>query len=129
MTSIDKVSLALSEWGFYVAKNVLPKFSIPPGSTIGNIMQGFFGINPASYNIWNELGFLAEPLIQSMVTPVVGKYLKSIPDEQVKDIALKFADAFVKQAKEKGSVNLFGLEMGEDAFTDLKAILESKFEE
>lgn len=129
MTNIDKVSSALSEWGFYVAKNVLPKFTIPPGSTIGNIMQGFFGINPASYNIWNELGFLAEPLIQTMISPVVGKYMQGIPEEQVKDIAMKFADAFVKQAKEKGSVNLFGLEMGADAFEDLKLILESKFEE
>lgn len=129
MSSVDKVSVALSEWGFYVAKSFLPKFTIPQGSTIGNIMQGFFGINPASYNIWNELGFLAEPLIQSMVSPLVSRYMQGIPDEQVKNIAMKFADAFVKQAKEKGSVNLFGLEMGENAFTDLKVILTSKFEE
>ena len=128
MTNIDKVSLALSEWGFNVAKSFLPQFSIPQGSTLGNMMQGFLGINPATYNIWNELGFLAEPMIQTLVTPMVGKYLQGIPDEQVKDIVMKFADAFVKQAQEKGSVNLFGLEMGENAFTDLKAILTSKFE-
>lgn len=129
MTNIDKVSLALSEWGFNVAKSFLPQFSIPQGSTLGNMMQGFLGINPATYNIWNELGFLAEPMIQTLVTPLVGRYLQGIPDEQVKDIVMKFADAFVKQAQEKGSVNLFGLEMGENAFTDLKAILASKFEE
>lgn len=129
MTNIDKVSLALSEWGFNVAKSFLPQFSIPQGSTLGNMMQGFLGINPATYNIWNELGFLAEPMIQTLVTPMVGRYLQGIPDEQVKDIVMKFADAFVKQAQEKGSVNLFGLEMGENAFTDLKAILASKFDE
>lgn len=129
MTNIDKVSLALSEWGFYVAKNVLPKFTIPQGSMIGNIMQNFLGMNPATYNIWNELGFLAEPLIQTMVTPAIGRFMQGIPEEQVKDIAMKFADAFVKQAKEKGSVSLFGIELGENAFTDLKAILASKFEE
>ena len=55
--------------------------------------------------------------------------LSLIPDEQVKEIAMKFADAFVKQAQEKGSVNLFGLEMGQNAFEDLKVILTSKFEE
>lgn len=129
MTNIDKVSSALSEWVFYVAKNVLPKFTIPQGSTIGNMMQGLFGINPATYNIWNELGFLAEPLIQTIVTPVIGRYMQGVPDDQVKDIAMKFADAFVGRAKEKGSVNLFGLEMGEDAFLDLRAILAAKFEE
>jgi hypothetical protein len=129
MTSIDKVSLALSEWGFNVAKSVLPKINIPTESAIGKFMYGILGVNPASYNVWNELGFLAEPMIQTMVTPIVGKYMSGIPDEQVKDIALKFADAFVTQAQQKGSVNLFGLQMGENAFADLRSMLVSKFEE
>ena len=60
---------------------------------------------------------------------MVGRLMRGIPKEQVKDIAMKFADAFVKQAREKGSVNLFGLEMGENAFADLRAILASKFED
>jgi hypothetical protein len=129
MTSVDKVSVALSEWVFNVAKSVLPKVGIPTESAVGKFMYGILGVNPASYNVWNELGFLAEPMIQTMVTPMVGKYLQGIPDEQVQDVVMKFADAFVKQAREKGSVNLFGLEMGENAFTDLKAILTSKFNE
>jgi hypothetical protein len=128
MTNIDKVSVALSEWGFNVAKSVLPKINIPSQSAIGKFMYGFIGVDPASYNIWNELGFLAEPMIQTIVTPMVGKYMQGIPDEQVKDIAIKFADAFITQAQQKGAVNLFGLQMGENAFTDLKAILTSKFD-
>ena len=128
MTSVDKVSVALSEWVFNVAKSVLPKVGIPTESAVGKFMYGILGVNPATYNLWNELGFLAEPMIQTMVTPMVGKYLQGIPDEQVQDVVMKFADAFVKQAQEKGSVNLFGLQMGENAFTDLKAILTSKFE-
>lgn len=129
MTSVDRVSVALSEWVFNVAKSVLPKVGIPTESAVGKFMYGILGVNPATYNVWNELGFLAEPMIQTMVTPMVGKYLQGIPDEQVQDVVMKFADAFVKQAREKGSVNLFGLEMGENAFTDLKAILTSKFNE
>lgn len=129
MTSSDKVSAALSEWGFYVAKNALPQIGIPQESAVGKFMYGILGINPATYNLWNELGFLAEPLIQTIVAPLVNRYMQGIPDEQVEGIAMKFADAFVKQAQEKGSVNLFGLEMGEDAFSDLKAILTSKFKD
>jgi hypothetical protein len=128
MTNIDKVSVALSEWLFNVTKSVLPKINIPTESAIGKFMYGILGVNPASYNIWNELGFLAEPMIQTMVTPMVGKYMQGIPDDQVKDIAIKFADAFITQAQQKGAVNLFGLQMGENAFTDLKAILTSKFD-
>lgn len=119
----------MSEWGFNVAKSVLPKINIPTESAIGKFMYGILGVNPASYNVWNELGFLAEPMIQSLVSPMVGRLMSGIPEEQVKDIAMKFADAFVKQAREKGSVNLFGLEMGENAFADLRAILASKFED
>lgn len=129
MTSIDKIGVVLSQWLFNVAKSVLPQVGIPADSAIGKFMYGILGVNPASYNLWNELGFLAEPMIQTMVTPIVNKYMSGIPDEQAKDIALKFADAFVTQAQQKGSVNLFGLEMGENAFADLKSMLVSKFEE
>lgn len=129
MSNIDKVSAALSEWLFNVAKSVLPKFSIPNESAIGKFMYGILGISPGSYNVWSELGFLAEPLIQTMVTPLLQSRLSGIPDEQVKEIALKFADAFIEQAKSKKHVNLFGIELGENAFKGLKDILTEKFEE
>lgn len=129
MNNIDKVSAALSEWLFNVAKSVLPKFSIPNESAIGKFMYGILGISPGSYNVWNELGFLAEPLIQTMVTPLLQSRLSGIPDEQVKEMALKFADAFIEQAKSKKHVNLFGIELGENAFKGLKDILTEKFEE
>lgn len=129
MTNIDKVSAAISEWTFIVASSILPKINIPRGSTIANVMQGFFGIDPASYNIWKELGFVAEPMIEMFVTPAVNKMLAGFPDERVPEMAEKFVDAFVRQAKEKGTVNVFGFGLGEDAFSDLKIILTSKFEE
>ena len=129
MTNIDKVSLAVSEWAFKVVKSFLPNVGIPAESAVGKFMYGILGVNPATYNVWNELGFLAEPMIQTVVTPMIGKYMSGIPDEQVKDIAMKFADAFIKQAQEKGSINIFGVEIGQNAFVDLKNILNKKFEE
>lgn len=126
MTNLDKVGLALSEWGFNVAKAFLPQFKIPVGGKLGGFMQ-LLGANPAEYNIWNELGFLAEPLLQTMVTPAVNKMLAGIPDEQVPDLARKFVDSFIKQAQEKGGVNLFGLELGQGSFERLKEIMERRF--
>ena len=128
MTNIDKVSLAASEWAFNVAKAFLPQFSIPIGGKLGGFMQ-ILGQDPAKYNKWNELGFLAEPLIQSMVSPMVNKMLSGMPDEQIPDLAMKFADSFIQRAEEKGSVNLFGVELGQSSFERLKEILASKFEE
>lgn len=128
MTNIDKVSSALSEWSFNVAKAFLPQFKIPVGGKLGGLMQ-ILGQDPATYSIWNELGFLAEPLIHTAVTPAVHKMLAGIPDEQIPEIAMKFVDSFIQRAEEKGSVNLFGLELGQSTFERLKEILENKFNE
>lgn len=128
MTNLDKVSLALGEWGFNVAKAFLPQFKIPVGGKLGGFMQ-LLGQDPATYNIWNELGFLAEPLIQSAVSPAVNRMLAGMPDEQVPEMAMKFVDAFIKRAEEKGSVNIFGLELGKSSFDRLKEIMESKLSE
>ena len=128
MTNIDKVSAALAEWAFNVAKSVLPKVKIPVGGKLGGLMQ-LIGADPATYNIWNELGFLAEPLLQTMVTPIAQRMLGSIPDEQVPELAMKFVDSFVDQAQKKGSINLFGLELKRDAFEGLRDILSEKLNE
>jgi hypothetical protein len=127
MTNVDKVSSALSEWAFNVAKSFLPQFKIPVGGKLGGFMQ-LIGADPAKYNIWNELGFLVEPVIQTAVTPAVHKMLSSFPEEQIPELAMKYVDAFIQQAEEKGSVNLFGLDLGANAFEGLKQILSSKFE-
>lgn len=128
MTNIDKVSAALSEWSFNIVKAFLPQFKIPVGGKLGGFMQ-ILGQDPATYSIWNELGFLAEPLIQTMVTPAVHKMLSGLPDEQVPEIANKFVDSFMAKAEEKGSINLFGLELGKPSFERLKEIMASKFTE
>ena len=128
MAMIEKVSVALSEWAFKVLSSFLPAYRIPEGSRVGNIMQGLFGINPATYNVWNELGFLAEPMIQSMVTPAINNVLSGMSDEQIKEVVLKFIDSFVEQSRTKGSVNLFGIELKEDAFNGLRQIMVNKME-
>lgn len=128
MTNLDKVSQALSEWGFNIVKNILPHVQIRPNSGVGHLM-GMLGADPSTYNIWNELGFLAEPMIQTFVTPAVNKMLSGIPDEQIPEIATKFVDSFISRAQEKGSVNLLGIELGQGSFMKLKEIMNSKFNE
>jgi hypothetical protein len=129
MTIADKVSMALGKWGFDIAKSILPSYRIPPGSTIGNMMQGFLGINPASYNVWNELGFLAEPMIQSIVSPMINKALAGMSEEQARDVVDKFVDAFIEQAKKKGEVNIFGISVDKKDLESLKALLTEKTDE
>jgi hypothetical protein len=126
MANIDKVSEAVAEWGFNVASAILPNVTISPNSTIGMIMQSVLHINPLNYSVWNELGFLVQPMLKTVITPTLNRYLSGMTDEQVKDMAMQFADAFVEQARTKGSVNLFGLDVGPKSFEGLKAILTAK---
>lgn len=129
MTNIDKVSAVVSEWSSIILSKALPQVGIPQGSAIGKFMYGMLGIDPATYNLWNELGFLIQPMAQTLIQPMLGKFLGGIPDEQAQDIAMKFADAFVMQAKEKGSINLFGLDIGAGAFEKLRDALAESFKE
>lgn len=127
MTNVDILADALTEWGANVAKSVLPKIQIPPTSSIGRVMSGFLGINPATYNIYDELGFIIEPTVRTFIVPMISKYMDGIPDDQVKDLAYMYAEAFKKQSSEKGYVNLFGVQLGESAFVGLEEILTEKF--
>lgn len=127
MRNTDILILAVSEWLGKIASSILPQIKIPPQSAIGKMMQGFFGINPAQYNVWNELGFLLTPTMQSFVEPQLRKYLASVPDESIKDMAMTYADALLKQAQEKGAVNMFGVQLGPNTFEGLKGILNEKF--
>lgn len=117
----------LSEWLTRVAASVLPKVNIPTNSGIGKAMQGLFGINPAQYNVWAELGFLLTPTIRGFVEPTLRRYLSAIPDESIKDMSMSYVDSFIAQAREKGYVNLFGVQLGANAFEGLKDILNQKF--
>ena len=125
MTNLDKISAALSEWLFNVAKSALPQLTIPADSTIGHFM-GLLRIDPASYSVWNELGFLAEPVIKTTITPLLNKVLQNFPDEQLPELAQSYADAFLAKAQEKGFVNLFGIHLGPNAFQGLKEILTNR---
>jgi hypothetical protein len=127
MNNTDKLVEAITEWLENVAVSALPQISIPPTSSIGRMMSGFFGINPAKYNVWNELGFLLNPTIQSFVEPKLKQYLSAIPEDKIKDMAMSYADALLEQATAKGSVNVFGIELGKNAFEGLKGILSNKF--
>lgn len=126
---IDKVTSALSAWAFNIAKSILPKVNIPTESAIGKFMYGILGVNPASYNVWNELGFLAQPTIQAFISPMLNRVLQGMTDEQIKDIVMQYADAMLAEVDRKGSINLFGLELRRDAFEDLKRMLTEKIGE
>lgn len=128
MASIDKLGEALAEWGVNVAKSVLPNVKIPPQSGIGSFMA-MIGVDTSTYNIYNELGFLLKPTMRRFIQPTLAKYLGGMTDAEVEEMAMEYADALRTQAMERGYVNIFGIQVGANAFDGLKDILANKFNE
>ena len=128
MASIDKLGEALTEWGMNVAKSVLPNVKIPPQSGIGSFMA-MIGVDTSTYNIYNELGFLLKPTMRRVIQPMLNKYLNGMTDAEVEEMAMEYAEALRAQAVEKGYVNIFGIQVGANAFDGLKDILMDKFNE
>ena len=128
MASIDKLSEALTEWGMNVAKSVLPNIKIPPTSGIGSFMA-MLGVDTRTYNIHDELGFLLKPTMRRFIQPTLAKYLGGMTDAEVKEMAMEYVEAMREKATEKGYVNLFGIQVGSNAFDGLKEILTTKFNE
>lgn len=125
MNNIDKLSNIIAEWLSNIMASVLPSVKVSPTSGIGKFMSGVFNIDLTSYNVWNELGFLATPVINAFSKPMLQQYLSLIPEEQIKEVALNMVNAMVEQANAKGYVNIFGVEVGRNAFEDLKRMVEN----
>ena len=128
MASIDKLSEALTEWGMNVAKSVLPNVKIPPQSGIGSFMQ-MLGVDIRTYNIYNELGFLLKPTMRRFIQPTLTKYLGGMTDAEVEEVAMEYVETMREKANERGYINLFGIQVGANAFDGLKDILTAKFSE
>lgn len=127
MTNIEKVSAALTEWLTKVGKSVLPKVTIPIMGNAGKVISGLFNIDLSTYSVWDELGFLLSPMMQTFVEPALGRFLSQVPDDKIEEVAMGFANSFIERCHEKGSVNIFGFELREDAFLDLREILARHF--
>jgi hypothetical protein len=128
MASIDKLSEALTEWGMNVAKSVLPNVKIPPQSGIGGFMA-MLGVDIRTYNIYDELGFLLKPTMRRVIQPTLAKYLGGMTDAEVEEMAMEYVEAMREKATEKGYINLFGVQVGANAFDGLRDILTAKFNE
>lgn len=110
---------------FNVASSFLPQVRMSPSSGIGRIMT-IIGIDVSRYNPWNELGFLVEPVVETVLAPMVSKYLSGFSEKQLTDAVDKIVDSCISQAKEKGYVNVFGIQLGSDAFDGLKDLLKNE---
>ena len=124
MTTLDNSIAAISSWLSKVAASALPNIQISSTSWLGKAMNGFFGIDLNTYNVWHELGFLATPAIQMLVEPTLRRYMSMIPEEKLPEALMTIADKCLEQAQTKGYVNVFGIQLGPNVFEGLKDTLK-----
>lgn len=128
MGSLEKLTDGLAVWGMNIAKSVLPNVKIPPTSGIGSFMQ-MLGVDIRTYSIYDELGFLLQPTMRRLISPTLSKFLGGMSDVEVEEMAMEYVEAMRAKAAEKGYVNIFGIQVGANAFDGLKDILTEKFNE
>lgn len=61
-----------------------------------------------NYSIWNDISYLAMPVIEISIEPRIAGFLSTmgIADEMIPEYAHKVVDALVKEAEAKGQVRL-----------------------
>ena len=69
------------------------------------------------------------PTKRRFIQPTLARYLNGMSDAEVEEMAMEYAEAMREKANEKGYVNLFGIQVGANAFDGLKDILTTKFNE
>jgi hypothetical protein len=57
---------------------------------------------------------------------MLAKFFKDMSDEEVMSVAMAYIDACEQHANEQGHVNIFGIELGANAFAGLRDIIKSK---
>lgn len=79
------------------------------------------GIVSPSWSLTQELAPMIEPITNSIVQPMLGKYLSSVPDESIPDMA----HGIVDKALESGELKLMEgkLTFNKEDLTELKNLL------
>lgn len=120
MLNIDALIKSVITWIKPIVLQAIPSVNVPANSKIAGSIGKFFGVDLSSYNIIQEFSFLAEPILDNYLAPVLKSRLSQIPDEAVPQVANSFIDACIKQASDKGFINIYGFEFSAQSFQNLK---------
>lgn len=121
MTNREAFSLAVSDWIKPIVKSIMPQVNIPAGGLISNFMGNWLGIDLSNYNLLDEFDFLVDPTVDQFVLPLVDNLIAKIPEERIPSFVNSYLEAFIKQAEEKGSINIYGIPLEQKHFSALLA--------
>lgn len=118
---IKSVNLWLAD----IISGVLPSFkNNQTMSRVNNIMGSFLGMDLSNYSILSEFSFLIPSLVSNYVNTYVNQFIDSmsIKDEDIPTQTNMIIDSCIARCREKGHINIFGLQFEEGAFNNFKNI-------
>lgn len=131
MKNIEILSSVLIEWAKPILDDVI-KNVIGGNSAVQTAnawVKKFFPVSE-NYSIWNDLSFLAMPLVNMVVMPILanGVAKLGVSDEALPKYALEVSKALLDEAEKKGSVSLMErYTISVDDVRRLKSMIESNF--
>ncbi len=131
MSNIDVLGGIVTEWAKPmlddVIKNVIGGNSMV--QTADAWVKKFFPVSE-SYSIWNDLSFLAMPVVGMAIKPMLANGIArlGISDEAVPEYVNGVVKAMLEEAEKKGSVTLLErYTISVDDVRRLKGMVESNF--
>lgn len=109
MTNTEILTAVIAEWAKPMTDDIIKQVANgnEKVARANAWIKKFFPVSE-NYSIWNDLSFLAMPLIELSIQPMLASGLAKmgISDEAIPAYAHKVVDALCKEADEKGQVRL-----------------------
>lgn len=124
----DILVKSINVWAGNIITGLLP--NIGNTSTLNKIntfIGSLFGFDLSHYSIINEFAFLIPDLLSGYINTYVNNFLNTLNIED-KDIPEKFNEIItscINRCKDKGFINVFGLQFEAKSFEDLQNIFKS----
>jgi hypothetical protein len=118
---------SINVWAANIIGGLLPSVQSPTLNRLNNIVGSFLGIDLSRYSILGELSFLVPELLED----TIGKYVEDtlnmlkISDNEIPNKFNTILDSCINRCKDKGSINIFGLQFEAKSFEKLKEIFNS----
>lgn len=121
----DILVKSVNLWLADIIVGILPSFkNNPTMNKMNNIMGSLLGLDLSSYNILSEFSFLVPSLLGNYVNSYVTQFLNSmgIADKDIPAQVSNLINSCIQQCKNKGHINIFGLQFEESAFNNFNQI-------
>jgi hypothetical protein len=123
----DVLIKSVNIWLGSIINGVIPSIQSPTLNKINNFVGAFLGVDLSRYSILGEFSFLIPDLLEGTISKYIDEGLDKlkISDEEIPEKFSVIINSCINRCKDKGSINIFGLQFEAKSFERLKEIFES----